>query len=439
MEGTVLRTAGAIAELVEPMLERTATHALLLGAARHDGRSRFLAAVLARPDARPAPWQTDLFGLVARKLIPHLPMPAPLAPCAPSSDLVLPASMILGTSPAMGSLLAQIRATVRSKADVLLTGESGTGKELLARTIHNSGQHPDGPYIAINCAAIPSELLESELFGVQKGVATGVDSRPGRFVQADGGSIFLDEISELADNLQAKLLRVLQEREVLPLGAQSPRRISVRIISATNCDLDEHVRDRRFRADLFYRLRGLRFHVPPLRDRKEDLPELVIAFASVAATEAGKVIRGVSGKALDLLLEHDWPGNVRELQTDVNRAVLTCPDGGVLDPSDFGHVRWVVEERRKQALARDEAPSPSAPSGPASGGPPAFWPMTAAQLPSGSTTPRRSPSLIGSARSARSTTKQTERRFSGLSRRRGATSPRPPAISACRGTVSRRA
>jgi DNA-binding NtrC family response regulator len=392
LEETVLRTAGAIGEFAEPSLERSATHAVLLGAARRDGRSRFLAAVLAGPGARPVPWQIDLFGLVARKLIPLVPMPAALVPCAPPSILVPPPSMILGTSPAMSNLLAQIRATVRSRADVLLTGESGTGKELFARMIHDSGPHPEGPYIAINCAAIPSQLLESELFGVQKGVATGVDPRLGRFVQADGGSIFLDEIGELADNLQAKLLRVLQEREILPLGAQSPRRISVRVISATNCDLDDRVRNRRFRADLFYRLRGLRFHIPPLRDRKEDLPELVIAFASVAATEAGKMIRGVSKRALDLLLEHDWPGNVRELQTDVNRAVLTCPDGGVLVPSDFGHVRWVVEERRKKAVVRDDAPSLSAPSGPASGLPPASWSTATAQSPSGSTAPRRSPS-----------------------------------------------
>jgi DNA-binding NtrC family response regulator len=380
LEETVLRTAGAIGEFAEPSLERSATHAVLLGAARRDGRSRFLAAVLTGSEARPVPWQIDLFGLVARKLIPLIPMPAALVPRAPPSVLVPPPSMILGTSPAMSNLLAQIRATVRSRADVLLTGESGTGKELFARMIHDSGPHPEGPYIAINCAAIPSQLLESELFGIQKGVATGVDLRLGRFVQADGGSIFLDEIGELADHLQAKLLRVLQEREILPLGAQSPRRISVRVISATNCDLDDRVRNRRFRADLFYRLRGLRFHVPPLRDHNEDLPELVIAFAERAAIEAGTVIRGVSKRALDLLLEHDWPGNVRELQADVIRAVLTCPDGGVLDPSHFGPVRWAVEERRKKAVVRDDAPSPSAPSGPASG------------ALAASTVPRRSPS-----------------------------------------------
>ena len=280
---------------------------------------------------------------------------AGLPSSAPAPSLVIPPGMVVGGSGAIQALLSQVRATVRSGMDVLLTGETGTGKELFARMIHTSGLHPEGPFVAINCAAIPAELLESEFFGVQKGVATGVDPRPGRFLQADGGTIFLDEVSELADHLQAKLLRVLQEHEILPLGASAPRKISARVVSATNQELDERMKKGRFRADLYYRLRGLQFHLPPLRERRDDIPELIVAFAMRFEEESSKRIRGVNRRALDLLLAHDWPGNVRELENDVRRAVLTCHDGGVLEPSHFGPVRWVVEpwKDRPEAYAAE--------------------------------------------------------------------------------------
>ncbi len=313
-----------------------------------------LAAAFTNPSEAPARWKLDFLDYAAEKLRHERSSARDDAqgaawPAA-AGELALPPGMIAGRSPALRDLLEQIRSTLRSRMDVLLMGDTGTGKELFARMIHASGPSPAGPFVAINCAAIPSELLESELFGVQARVATGVDPRVGLFVQAHQGTIFLDEIGELAQPLQAKLLRVLQEREVLPVGGSVPRKIDLRVVSASNRNLESEVHAGRFRADLFYRLRGLRFHIPPLRDRREDIPELVVAFAQRASREYGKRIRGVSRKALALLMAHDWPGNVRELESEVKRAVLTCHAGGVVDSSHFGTVRWAVEKASNETV-----------------------------------------------------------------------------------------
>jgi two-component system response regulator HupR/HoxA len=218
---------------------------------------------------------------------------------------------------------------------VLLSGETGTGKELFARVVHRSGPAHNGPFVAINCAAIPPELLEAELFGVERHVATGVDPRAGLFIAANGGTMFLDEIGDLEERLQAKILRVLQEREVLAVGATRPRKISVRIVSASNRDLGELVARGRFRADLYYRLRGLEFHIPPLRSRFDDIPLLALEFLARASEEHGKRIAGITDTAIELLKTHPWPGNVRELQSEVHRAVLLCGNGDSLRPEHF--------------------------------------------------------------------------------------------------------
>jgi len=283
-------------------------------------------------------WEKDFVEYLALKLS-NGDRKSSSPPTEIKSQLFIPEEMIVGTSTAMTSLLTEIAATVHSRLDVLLLGETGTGKELIARMIHASGPTATGPFVAINCAAIPSELLEAELFGVQGRVATGVDPRPGLFAQANGGSIFLDEIGELADGLQAKLLRVLQEREILPLGASSPKKIDVRVIAASNRDLLAG----EFRSDLYYRLNGLQFHLPPLRERTEDIVPLAIAFASRTADEYGKRIRGMSRKAMDLLMSHAWPGNIRELQAEVARAVLRCADGAVLQREHFTTVPLHIE------------------------------------------------------------------------------------------------
>ncbi|HEY0788757.1 MAG TPA: sigma 54-interacting transcriptional regulator, partial [Thermoanaerobaculia bacterium] len=216
-------------------------------------------------------WQREFAGVLAVRLGRHSQR-RPTEQTATQGALVIPPGMIVGESPAIHSLLEQMRMTLRSQLDVLLLGETGTGKELFARLIHASSPNSDGPFVAINCAAIPGELLESQLFGMQGRVATGVDPYPGLFILANGGTILLDEIGELAEPLQAKLLRVLQEREVLPLGARVPTKVSLRVISASNRDLQERVREGKFRADLYYRLRGLQFHIPPLRHRRDDIP-----------------------------------------------------------------------------------------------------------------------------------------------------------------------
>ncbi len=308
-------------------------------------------------------WARDFFGYVAEKVLRADADGSLETEPRSERDLVIPEGMVPGASPAMRSLLGQIAATVNSRLDVLLLGETGSGKELIARLIHASGPTAGGPFVAINCAAIPSELLESELFGVIGRVATGVDPRQGLFVRADGGSILLDEISEMPDRLQAKLLRVIQEREVLAIGASAPRKIDVRVIAASNRDLLAFVEAGTFRRDLFYRLRGLQFHVPPLRERPEDVPPLVVEFIDRAVREYGKSILGVSQRALALLMEHGWPGNVRELESEIRRAVLVCPAGAVLTPDHLGPVRWAVAA--KQAAT---PPIDAAPVAPAGGG-----------------------------------------------------------------------
>lgn len=280
-------------------------------------------------------WAEDFVAFVAERLIHELSPRAGGPATASARALVLAPDMVVGPSAEMRALLEQMTATVGSGLDVVLSGETGTGKELLARVVHSSGPTRDGPFVAVNCAAIPGELLEAELVGVERGVATGVDPRAGLFMEADGGSMFLDEIAELPERLQAKLLRVLQEREVLPLGAKRPRKISVRIISACNRDLAALVAAGHFRADLYYRLRGLEFRVPPLRDRKEDIPVLALELVSRAAGEYGKNVRGITNEALDVLREYAWPGNVRELQSEIRRAVLSCNDHQSLEAKHF--------------------------------------------------------------------------------------------------------
>ena len=310
----------------------------------------------------PEPWQRDFFSYLAEKLLPESPVVDRDEAALPADDVLrLPPGMVVGASAAMQDLLTQLRATARSGLSVLLTGETGTGKELFARLIHDSGPHARGPFVAVNCAAIPAELLEAELFGIAGRVATGVDPRQGLFVQAHGGTLFLDEIGDMPERLQAKLLRALQEREVLPLGGSAPRKIDARIVAASNRDLGRLVKEGLFRADLYYRLRGLELRLPPLRERRDDLPSLLLAFASRAAAKYGKRVHGVSRRALSALRAHDWPGNVRELETAIERAVLLCPDGGTLQREHLGTLERGADE------PLPAAPPPAHPDSPVTG------------------------------------------------------------------------
>ncbi|HVR07849.1 MAG TPA: sigma 54-interacting transcriptional regulator [Thermoanaerobaculia bacterium] len=324
---------------------------VLLGAAG-TGQGWRLAAVFAGAGPGADAWERDLFDYLAARLGAAAEPPPPAKP--PAAGLRLPEGMVPGTSPAALALLDMIAAAAGSRRQVLVLGETGTGKELVARTLHASGPAAAGPFVTLNCAAIPASLAEAELFGVHGRIATGVDPRPGLFVRAQGGTLFLDEIGELPLELQAKILRVLEEREVLPLGAPAPRKLEVRVIAAANRDLAAMVAAGSFRADLYYRLRGFELRVPPLRERRADVPRLAAAFADRAAAALGKRILGISRGALARLAEHAWPGNVRELAAEVERAVLLCPDGGVVGS---GHLS-IPEAGASQAQAAAAAPIP---------------------------------------------------------------------------------
>jgi PAS domain S-box-containing protein len=230
---------------------------------------------------------------------------------------------IVGAAPALMALLSRVSKVATSDSTVLITGETGTGKELVARAIHRRSRRASRAFVAVNCAAIPRDLIASELFGHEKGAFTGaLQRRLGRFELADGGTIFLDEVGELAFDTQVALLRVLQEREFERVGGQHPIRVDVRVVAATNRDLTETVADGRFRQDLFYRLNVFPLEIPALRERQEDIAVLVEYFIDRYARQAGKTIRRVSRRTLDLLKAYPWPGNVRELQNVIERSVI---------------------------------------------------------------------------------------------------------------------
>jgi DNA-binding NtrC family response regulator len=230
---------------------------------------------------------------------------------------------IVGKSRAIHDVVRQAKLVAQSRSTVLVTGETGTGKELLARAIHDWSAQREMPLVKVNCAALPETLIESELFGHTRGAFTGaVTNKKGRFALADGGSIFLDEIGLISASAQAKLLRVLQEREFEPLGSESTVKVDVRVIAATNRDLRQMVADGRFQEDLYYRLNVIPLSMPPLRERRDDIPPLVEHFIARHSTRAAKRIAGISPEAMAQLTNAPWPGNVRELENTVERAVV---------------------------------------------------------------------------------------------------------------------
>jgi DNA-binding NtrC family response regulator len=263
--------------------------------------------------------------------------------------------LLVGASGAIQRVQQLIARVAETDSTVLITGETGTGKELVARAIHARGPRAAASLIAVNCAAIPSELLESELFGHERGAFTGaVRRKRGSFELAHDGCLFLDEVGALSPPLQAKLLRTLQEGEITPIGSERSLRVNVRIIAATNRDLAEGTRQGTFRSDLFYRLNVVPIHVPPLRDRKEDLSLLADHFIARYSRKLESRVRGISQAALDVLMAYDWPGNVRELEHCIERAIILA-EGDQLDWESFAHL--VPSPQRAQRRGSHLAPS----------------------------------------------------------------------------------
>jgi len=263
-------------------------------------------------------------------------------------------TQILGESEVIKNLIEDVRKIADSRSNVLIVGETGTGKELVARAIHAGSPRRHGPFIPINCSAVPETLLESEFFGYERGAFTGaIMPKRGLFEAADCGTLFLDEIGDLSQPLQAKLLRVMDDREIRPLGGIATKRVDIRFLAATNRDITKEVKEGRFREDLYYRLNVVTLKILPLRDRKGDIPILAAAFLKRYAKEIGKPITSIDEMTMKLLTDYDWPGNVRELQNIIERSVLLA-DGEVIVPSHL------AEElrRRKPGVITNSANVP---------------------------------------------------------------------------------
>jgi transcriptional regulator with PAS, ATPase and Fis domain len=251
----------------------------------------------------------------------------------------------------MREIFQTVSRVAPTRATVLLAGESGVGKDMIARAIHQHSPRKDHPFVKINCTALPENLMESELFGYEKGAFTGASSsKPGKFEQADKGTVFLDEIGDVPGNVQVKLLRILQERQFERLGSNLTRSVDVRVIAATNVDLRAALEEGRFREDLYYRLNVVPISIPPLRQRTEDIPFLALHFVRKLSKDLGSNITDITPQAIDRLLAYDWPGNVRELENTIERSIVLA-SGGVLDASDIR-----IDNSRQRATVSPQSP-----------------------------------------------------------------------------------
>ncbi|MBI2897237.1 MAG: sigma-54-dependent Fis family transcriptional regulator [Deltaproteobacteria bacterium] len=265
---------------------------------------------------------------------------------------------IIGQSPSMMEVYGLLERVADTPSTVLLTGESGTGKELIATALHENSSRRDKPFIRVNCAAIPKDLIESELFGYEKGAFTGaVTSKPGRFELAHGGTLFLDEIGEIPVEMQVKLLRALQESEFERVGGIKTIKVDVRLITATNRDLKQGIGEGSFREDLFYRLNVVNIHLPPLRERTGDIPLLIEHFVRRFNEKLGKKIEGVMPEAMAQLVAHEWPGNIRELENVLERCILFCDTNRIGEPELPAEVRQPMDRQAPEALGMDQPTS----------------------------------------------------------------------------------
>ena len=299
-------------------------------------------------DVQTRPINTDRLKAVLERAISHQRLVVAVSDLQARLDHRYGIEYLTGMSPQMVAIYDRIRQLAGARTTILITGETGTGKELVAKAIHYLSPRRNEPFVALNCSALAEGVVESELFGHEKGAFTGATgSRRGRFEIADGGTLFLDEISEVSHAIQVKLLRVIQEREIERVGGSGPIKVDVRLICATNRDLGDLVNAGSFRQDLFYRLNVAGIHLPPLRERKSDIPLLVDEFIQEFNEENQRRVKGTSRGAMELLMQYDWPGNVRELRNLIEGMVVFGRDGEPLDVGDLpNHIRAQVHASR---------------------------------------------------------------------------------------------
>jgi DNA-binding NtrC family response regulator len=352
---------GSVPESERPQILMMTAHATV--------ESAIEAMKLGAHDYLQKPFEIDELLVVVRRALEHQRLRTEYRYLRSERDEHFDHYGIVGRSRAMEDIIHRAERVAETKSTVLITGETGTGKELIARAIHHRSAQRDMPMIKVNCAAIPESLLESELFGHVRGAFTGAaTTKKGKFALADGGSIFLDEIGTMSPALQSKLLRVLQEREFEPLGSERTEKIDLRVIAATNRDLRQMVSEGKFQEDLFYRLNVIPIELPPLRERREDIPALIEHFVHKHAQRIGRRIDRVDDSVLAVLQQYDWPGNVRELENTIERAVVLATGPvissrsisvlGAAPPASTGlptlklrqNIEWVEKETIRRAL-----------------------------------------------------------------------------------------
>ena len=363
------RGNGASAERVRAAAERGEGPQIVMMTAHATVESAIEAMKLGAFDYLQKPFEIDELLVVVDRALDHQRLRTEYRYLLSERDEQFDHYGIIGRSRAMVDVIRRAERVAETKSTVLITGETGTGKELVARAIHDRSAQRHMPLIKVNCAAIPETLLESELFGHVRGAFTGATTtKKGKFALADGGTIFLDEIGTMTPALQSKLLRVLQEREFEPLGAERTEKVDVRVIAASNRDLRQMVSDNRFQEDLFYRLNVIPIEIPPLRERREDIPPLVEHFVRKHAQRTGRRVERIEDGVLSALQQYDWPGNVRELEYTIERAVVLSPGPvitaravsviGAATPQTTGlpslklrqNIEWVERETIRRAL-----------------------------------------------------------------------------------------
>jgi two-component system, NtrC family, response regulator AtoC len=330
-----------LTQLGELLAERPATKVVVASGAG-DVRNMLRAVKAGAYDFLTKPVDPDVLATVVARAAARVALERQVEALRSSLSLASGEPLMLGESPAFRQALLLAERVARSELPVLVTGENGTGKELLAKSIHQKSPRAAGPFVAVNCGALPESLLESTLFGHIRGAFTGaVKDRRGLFAEADKGTIFLDEIGDMPPALQVKLLRVLENGEILPVGADKPARVDVRVLSATNKDLAALERDGLFREDLYWRIKGAEVRLPPLRERPEDLPLLAAHFLNRSAhlCPDGRP-RVLTRRAQEALLSHAWPGNLRELRHEMQRATVLCADKPEIEPEDLSFVPY---------------------------------------------------------------------------------------------------